>query len=111
VGLVLGLFVVGGEALARVLVALVHHLTVRVAERADRRDVNDLADRGVACRAQRVLGAGDVRLVHRRTTILRNPDLVDGCTVDHRIAARHASSQCAPIRQVPFAKLGAQRCQ
>ena len=64
VRLVLGLLVVGREARARVLVALVHDLAVGVPVGADRRDVDDLSGLFVECRAEHVLGAEDVGLVH-----------------------------------------------
>src|SRR5256885_9274452 len=54
-----GLLVVGGEALARMLVALVHHLALRVAERTHRRDVDDPGQTRLERRAQHVLGRSE----------------------------------------------------
>ena len=90
------------------LVGLVDDLAVGVAERADRRYVDDLRHLGLERRAEDVLGAGDVRLVHRPVLGLRDAHLVDGGAMDHGVAALHAGLDRAAIAEVAGDELAAE---
>ena len=90
------------------LVGLVDDLAVRVAERADGRDVDDPGRAGGERRAQGPLGAEHVRLVHAAVLGLRDPDLVDGRAVDHRVAALEARLERGPVGEVADHQLAAE---
>ena len=100
VTLELRLLVVGGEFLAGVLVALVDDFLVGVAEGADGRDVDDLADLGLLGRPQDTLAAAHVGLVHRRVLLGGNADLVHRRGVDEGVAALHAGAQRGLVAEV-----------
>ena len=109
VGLVLGLLVAGGEIGRRARPGLVDDLAAGVAEDADGGDVDDLGDLLLERRAQDPFGAADVGVAHRRPLGGRDPDLVDGGGVDHRVAAAHPVADRAFVAEVAADDLAAER--
>jgi hypothetical protein len=100
VGLQLRLLVIGGEFLARVLVVLVDDPAVRIAEDADRRDVDQSGHLGLEGRPEDALGPGDIRLPHRRAAGGRDAHLVHRGRVDHRVAALRSPPDGVGVTEV-----------
>ena len=82
---------------------------MRVAEGADRRDVDDLRGLGLERRLEHPLGAEHVGLVHRAVLAGGNPDLVDRRVVDHRIAALEPGGDRGAVGEVADDQLAAER--
>ena len=107
----LGLLVVGGEVLARVLVGLVDDLAVGVAEDAEVETWTTFGDLRLQRRAEDAFGPGHVRLVHRRMLGGGNPDLVHRGDVDHRIAALQPGADRLAVAEIATDELAAHRGQ
>ena len=109
VRLELRLLVVGGELRAGVLVGLVDHLAVGVAEDAAGGDVDDPRSLRLEGRLEDAFGPGDVRLVHRRVLGGRDPDLVHRGGVDRRVAALEAGADRCAVAEVAGDELTSHR--